>query len=85
MKTTEFTIYPNPATDYLHLLMPSFSGAAQMTVTDAPGKVLLTQTINFIAGRANAHLTHLPTGTYLVTINAGPAVYHRRITVVAGK
>ncbi len=85
MKTTEFTIYPNPATDYLHLLMPSFSGAAQMTVTDAPGKVLLTQTINFIAGRANAHLTHLPTGTYLVTINAGPAIYHRRITVGAGK
>jgi len=84
-KTTDLTIYPNPATDYLHLYVPSFSGVGRMTVSDVPGRVLLAQTINFVAGRGDGILTDLSPGTYLVTINAGPATYHRRICITSAK
>jgi len=56
--STDFSVYPNPAKDVLHI---QSENKTVMVLSDASGKTVLTQNIN---GNADINISHLPAGLY---------------------
>ena len=56
----DFTTYPNPAKDILHV---QTTGKATVTLTDQSGKILVTKTIS---NKGEINVSHLPAGLYYV-------------------
>lgn len=61
------TLYPNPATDMLNISLPSSVESAQVTFTDALGRVVMTADVQ---GTTNVNVASLQKGTYFVRIAA---------------
>ena len=60
-----FSIYPNPANDYLTVTL-GFNDAVTFMISDASGRVILSQQLN--TPEENIHLSHLSNGLYMVSI-----------------
>ena len=61
-------MYPNPAADWVRVVLPEGRGAYSVTLSDASGRVL--QTIAIPRGQAFAHLDlkDLPIGAYWLRV-----------------
>ena len=62
----DFTVYPNPFTDYLAIEIPIQSD--ELEVRDLSGKLVLQQK-TFSAQQLKLNLSSLPEGAYILTIN----------------
>lgn len=67
---SELQLYPNPTTGIFHLTISMQEGdtVAMIEITDANGKVILSQNQEFVKGNNNVtfDMNYLPNGTYLV-------------------
>jgi hypothetical protein len=61
-----FQVYPNPATDWVTIVMPEVEGQVQMTITDLTGRVILVETIT--KNLFNWDTKTMSNGTYLITL-----------------
>jgi hypothetical protein len=61
-----FQAYPNPATDWVTIVMPEVEGQVQMTITDLSGRVILVETIT--KNLFNWDTKNMNNGTYLITL-----------------
>lgn len=72
--TEQLQIYPNPATDYIHVTLAEFTGNAGLSVYSLTGQLMINETISY-----NAHNTinidNLPPAFYLVQIKSGNKYY----------
>jgi hypothetical protein len=60
-------LFPNPATNVLTIRMPSATGALQLRVLDALGRVVRTGTLTN-PQRGELDVSALPTGAYLLEL-----------------
>lgn len=75
--TTNLTLYPNPARDYLQLEFPNIKNQNfTFTITSLDGK-MLSKTENQI----KINISKLPKGVYLGTFNMGEKQITKKITV----
>jgi predicted S18 family serine protease len=61
-----FQVYPNPARDWVTIVMPEVEGQVQMTITDLTGRVILVETIT--KNLFNWDTKTISNGTYLITL-----------------
>lgn len=61
-----FEVYPNPAKDWVTIVMPEGEGQMQMTITDLTGRVILLETIT--KNLFNWDTKSMSNGTYLITL-----------------
>ncbi len=61
-----FQVYPNPATDWVTIVMPELEGQVQMTITDLTGRVILVETIT--KNLFNWDTKSMSNGPYLITL-----------------
>jgi hypothetical protein len=78
-KSAEYYIYPNPASDLLHIGGPA-DKKVNCTVYAADGRVVLNRNT---AVNSNINIAALPAGTYVyvVTDETGKVVDKNRLTV----
>jgi Secretion system C-terminal sorting domain len=83
--TGGIAISPNPAANAAQLRLDAVkSGAASITVTDATGRVVLTQTAMIAAGSNNISLNNLyklNEGIYNIRVSTGDEVYTERLMI----
>jgi len=64
-------LFPNPVSDLLQVQLPAKqTGAANITITDATGKIILTKPVQLSAGNTATSIPvcHLPNGIYQFTL-----------------
>lgn len=64
---SQFSFFPNPATNKLHLEIPNLTHPQQAEIYDASGKLVFTQTIN--AKTTTLDISHLQSGSYILKID----------------
>ncbi|MDA3819245.1 MAG: T9SS type A sorting domain-containing protein [Candidatus Delongbacteria bacterium] len=62
-----YSLYPNPATNKLHLEIPNLTQAQEATIYDAQGKLVYTQPIH--SKTASLDISSLQPGNYILKIN----------------
>lgn len=68
IRPTSFSIYPNPADEFLHISHSENAGEVYCEIMDFSGKSVEKQKIKFPANRLN--IQHLPQGVYLLKITS---------------
>ncbi len=63
-----FLLYPNPAADWIRLVLPAHSGKYQVELSDATGRMVLSQALQASAEECQLDLRGLPWGSYLVRV-----------------
>lgn len=71
--TTDFKIYPNPATDYLEIKNESLSNFDQIILSDLSGKILLDQKT---LDTQKLNLDNFADGLYLITLLRQNKIIH---------
>lgn len=64
---SQFSFYPNPATNKLHLEIPGITQPQQAEIYDVRGKLVFLQTIN--AKTTTLDISHLQSGSYILKID----------------
>lgn len=64
---TDFTIYPNPASGSVGILLNTAATSSEITIVDILGKVVQTGIIN--SNQADLDISSLKSGIYFITIN----------------
>ncbi|HQC05367.1 MAG TPA: T9SS type A sorting domain-containing protein, partial [Paludibacteraceae bacterium] len=59
-----FKIFPNPVKELLQLTLPTTNN--NIKIVDVQGKIVLQQTVE---QTATINISHLPSGTYIITAN----------------
>jgi hypothetical protein len=78
---TELALYPNPTREgQATLLVPTGTGAGQVQVLDALGRLVREQAL-VVGGATTLKLAGLPAGMYLVRVQAGSEQATRRLTI----
>ncbi|MBJ6143936.1 T9SS type A sorting domain-containing protein [Hymenobacter sp. BT559] len=78
---TELALYPNPTQNgQTTLLVPTGTGAGQVRVLDALGRLVREQAL-VVGGATTLKLDGLPAGVYLVRVQAGSEQATRRLTI----
>lgn len=70
-----FTLFPNPATDWVNIVSPHGFTADQVQLLNMSGQVLPAQ----IEDNRRVSLANLPAGIYVVRITTGPTIVHKRV------
>ncbi len=63
-----FLLYPNPAADWLRVVLPAHTGKYQVELSDASGRVVRSQELPGGATDCQLDLRGLPGGTYQVSV-----------------
>ncbi len=63
-----FLLYPNPAADWLRVVLPAHAGKYQVELSDASGRVVRSQALPATAVDCQLDLRGLPGGSYLVRV-----------------
>ena len=67
LHASSFVLYPNPSTGRIFWTLPIGSSAEQMTVYDAMGKEVHSQTLSI--SDTSVDLSHLPKGVYFIRLD----------------
>ena len=72
-----FLLYPNPAADWLRVVLPAHSGKYQVELSDASGRVVRSQALAAAAVECQLDLRGFPGGSYWVRVQdvAGNSVF----------
>ncbi len=63
------TVYPNPATDIVNVVVDNYEGAATLTVTDLAGKIVISNEVTVSAnGAISINTSDLTAGMYIVNM-----------------
>lgn len=82
---TEFTAYPVPATDVLHISLTTDAGyEADLLLTDISGRILSRQPYTLASGQNNLTLSTaaLQTGNYIVSLTSATGKVSRIVSVI---
>lgn len=80
---SEFTLYPNPATNQLFLRLPdAVTGALQVQLTDMLGRVVHEQRYQVEADEVLVDLHHLSTGVYILTARAAQRTFAKKVVKI---
>lgn len=66
-KTEDFTIYPNPASGSVSILLNTTVTSSEIVIVDVLGKIVQTKTIN--SNQSDLDISNLKSGIYFITIN----------------
>jgi PKD repeat protein len=80
-RNQEVSIYPNPASDFASVSFGSLSGSAELVLTDALGKTVLTLSQIDASKAYTLDLSGLSEGMYFATITAGGQQAVKKIVV----
>lgn len=70
-----FTLYPNPASDYVMINLPVFDGKGQLNLIDNAGRILSTIVPQSVTVRLS--LTRLAAGVYYIRYQSGENIYSK--------
>lgn len=70
-----FTLFPNPATDWVNIVSPHGFEADQIQLLNMNGQELPVQ----VEDNRRLSLANLPSGVYLVRITTGRSIVHKRV------
>lgn len=74
--------YPNPSTGVVNILMPVAKRGLNISVTDALGKVVYTETTITTGSETKAlNLKHLDKGIYFIDLTTENQKYHQKIVI----
>lgn len=80
---TIFTsVFPNPATDQINVVLKSDAVAEVINITDISGKIVLTQPVLNNSNTLTVDVKNLSAGTYLLNIVSGNQIAVSRFSVV---
>jgi hypothetical protein len=74
-------LYPNPASDYVNVVLPEFGKEATITVRNISGNIVTETTIATPSNYLKLDVRELIAGNYIVTIATGKAVYEQILVV----
>lgn len=77
---TPTALYPNPASETLHLLLPDGYDHCAVTIYNMVGGVVFTQTYD-VAGAVDIPVQGLANGVYLLHAESGGKALHKKIVV----
>ena len=66
-----FQLYPNPATDNIHLVLPEFKGVSYLEIFDCQGKSVLAKQLSNNKTNQQIDISHLASGIYLMVWSNG--------------
>jgi hypothetical protein len=75
--TASLTLYPNPAKDFINILLPEGISSADLTVSTMQGKSVLQKRIG--SGESRVDLEGFVSGMYFIVIREGDLIYRNRI------
>ena len=78
ISTTDFSVYPNPASEVININSTKMLNAA-VTISDLTGKVVKTSTINGLTASVNT--SGLNSGIYYVTITEGSSTSTQKVVI----
>lgn len=64
-------IYPNPAKEYITIILPDKMQNARYYISNSIGVVLVTAKLNSTDGKLQVNISHLPDGLYTILISSG--------------
>lgn len=79
MQTPEISIYPNPVSEMLNVRIADFIKANRISIYNLIGELLVEQSIN--STHVMINVSTLPTGTYLLKIDAEDKIYSRKVVI----
>ena len=77
---TSFAVFPNPASGAATVVFAA-AGTAELTLTDATGRVVRTESFSGANGLTPLDLTGLPQGVYMLSLTSGTSRLARQIVV----
>lgn len=84
VRTGQVAVFPNPASDAVTIAwQPLGVATAGITVADAAGRILLRDELQGTAtqGTKDIDITHLPSGVYMITVDAGGTRYVSKLVI----
>lgn len=80
---TKFSVYPNPANDFLKLQLNNNSNEnAMIIISDITGKIVIKQNVTAQQGLISISTSHLGTGSYIVKMITGNGEYSQRVLIM---
>lgn len=83
---TDFSIYPNPATDYVtfEYRLPEYTTSAIITVVDMTGKQILAVPINTTEGQYLWDTRKIGNGFYFISLkdNEGRTILTEKLSII---
>ncbi len=77
-------VYPNPSNGSFTIDLPETNNGAAITVMDMVGKVVANRIIEDTkAQKLTLNLSNIPTGSYILKVDAGNDTYRERIQIMA--
>ncbi len=67
-------IYPNPATDWVHFMLPVTNGSCHLEVADASGKIIVSQVLPKQESVYNLNIKDLESGAYTMIIKVNSQI-----------
>ena len=71
------SIYPNPATDVLHIVINNSTGVSGILIVNMQGQVV--RTVSTSSTTTDIPVSNLARGIYMVEINTGAAKYTQEV------
>jgi hypothetical protein len=80
--SSKWNIYPNPASQIVHIRAVASERASQVVLSDVLGRIVKRSSILAGATTADVAVENLPTGSYLLQIRSGDVLHTERIAIV---
>lgn len=77
---SEMVIYPNPASEFIHIAMPGDLNESEIVLVDMTGRVVMNRKIS-TAGEVTLDVSALPAGLYTCLVTSNGQVWKNRIAV----
>jgi O-glycosyl hydrolase len=74
----DLEVYPNPATDYIHIVIPD-NNVKTLAITDVTGRIVLEESIT--SDQLTVNVSELPSGIYIIIAKGDDKVYKSRVTI----
>ena len=82
LQSLAFSVYPNPAREFIHISNEAANGVVNMDLLDNIGRVVLSKQLNFENGIArNIDISALAAGKYIVRLTAVTGVEYHQVIV----